>query len=97
MANVDLNITGFLFEAKGRQYPIQAGRIKTSHVENDNVVWDWEIALELKKSDIVPSNESTAILYDDGTAFLKTQVLERRKEGNLSVFKLVPYFQEAAK
>lgn len=96
--NIDLDITeGFSFWAKGRAYTIQAGHVRTSHIENDGVVWDWQVALELKKSDIIPSNEATAILYDDNTVFLKTRVIERKQEGGLTVIKLVPFMQEGKK
>jgi len=96
MANpIDLDITeGFTFFAKGRNYPIQAGHVRTSSVENGSVIWDWEVALELKRSDVIPSNEQTAILYEDNTVFLRTRVIDRRNEGGLTVLKLVPYMRE---
>lgn len=94
MANVDLDIAnGFLFAAKGRNYPIQAGAIKTSHLENDKVVWDWHVALELRAGDVIPANEATAILYDDESTFIKTKVIGREKQGALTLLKLVPYFE----
>ena len=93
MTNHRVELDGFFFQAKGVIYPIQAGYVHTSHLENGNLVWDWEMALELKTTDIIPANEMTYILYDDHSVFLKTQVIARRKEGGLTVFTLVPYVQ----
>lgn len=92
--NINLDISGFYFYAKGRFYPIESGHVRTSHLENGNVSWDWQMALELKKSDVIPANEKTALCYGDKSVFVYTKVLERRKEGNLSAFKLVPYMNE---
>jgi hypothetical protein len=92
MPNTHLDITGYIFQANGKQYPIQAGYVKTSHLEDGGLHWDWEMALELKKTDVIPSNKETFILYpDDMSIFLRTQVIDRRKEGGLSVFTLVPF------
>ena len=95
MPSTHLDIAGFLFQAKGVIYPIAAGYVETSKPESgEGVNWNWEMALELKKSDVIPSNEITYILWpDDHAVFLKTQVLSRRKEGHLTIFKLVPYLQ----
>lgn len=94
--NIELDISeGFLFLAKNKLYPIQAGHVKTSHVENGSVQWDWQIALELKKSDAIPTNAMTKIVYDDHTTFLRTRVIGRKQEGGLTILKLVPYMNEA--
>lgn len=98
MPNIDLDITeGFTFQAKGRPYSIQGGHIRTSQVSAESVHWDWEIALELKKSDIIPSNEATAILYEDGSVFVQTRVIDRKQEGGLTILTLVPYIREDKK
>lgn len=94
MPNVNLDIAGYLFQAKGQAYPIEAGQVVTLNTTN-GIQWDWEAALELKTSDAIPSNETTAILWPDGTVFVKTRVIRRRKEGSLSVFTLVPDLKEA--
>ena len=95
MPNVNLDITGYLFQAKGQAYPIEAGQVVTTHSDAGSVSWDWEAALELKTSDAIPSNETTAILWPDGTVFVKVRVIRRRKEGGLSVLTLVPDVKEA--
>lgn len=92
--NTRLDITSFIFLANGKQYPIQAGHVETSKLDNGSIHWDWQMALELKKSDVIPSNKETFILYpDDMSVFLKTQVISREKDGGLTVFTLVPYMK----
>lgn len=95
MPNIDIDITAYSFEANNKRYPIEAGHVRTAHHEGGNVSWDWQIALELKKNDAIPANKRTYILYpEDSSVFLSTRVIKRRKEGNLTIFSLVPYMEE---
>lgn len=91
--NIDLDISRFFFYAKGRFYPVQAGHVRTSYLENNNVSWDWQMTLKLKKSDVIPANERTLLCYPDKSAFVLTQIADRKQEGGLTVFTLVPYFK----
>ncbi len=94
MPNIDIDVAGYYFEANNKLYPIEAGRIHTAHEVNGNIVWDWEIALELKLNDAIPTQKRLAILYpDDDSVFVYAEVIKRRKEGNLTIFSLVPYFE----
>jgi hypothetical protein len=94
MPNIDMDIAGYFLEAGNKRYPIEAGHIRTTH-ENQNVSWDWEIALELKLSDAIPAKKRLALLYpDDASVFVHVEVIKRRKEGNLSVLTLVPWMNE---
>lgn len=94
MANVNLDLSGFLFEANGHQHEIKTGHLITTHLENGSVLWDWQVALKLKKSDGIPSNKSTSLCYPDGSTFVETRVIDRSSENGLSVFTLVPFIKE---
>jgi len=94
MPNVDIDIAGYYLEANRKLYPIEAGHVRTTHHDNGSVSWDWQIALELKISDAIPMHKRLELLYpEDASVFVYIEVLERRKEGNLTILKLVPYFE----
>ena len=45
MPNVNLDITGYLFQAKGITYPIEVGQVVTLNTTS-GIQWDWEAARE---------------------------------------------------
>jgi hypothetical protein len=89
---LDLASGLYRFEANKQVYEIQAGKLITLS-DGENVVWDWEIGLELRKADFIPLNKPTALLYSDNSVFVRTQVIGRKKEGGLTVLTLVPYIE----
>jgi hypothetical protein len=90
---IELDVAGHYFDTGMNAYPIEAGHIKTSHYDNMSVSWDWKIALELKKHEVIPLNTKSMIRYpDDSGVLVCTKAIKREKEGSLTVFTLVPYF-----
>jgi hypothetical protein len=91
---IDIDLSGYRFEANGQVFEIEAGHLKTDYMDNASVQWDWQIGLELKKADFIPFNKPSYLLYPDGSVFVRTRVLKREKQGNLSVLTLVPWIEE---
>jgi hypothetical protein len=90
---IELDVTGHIFDTGANVYPIEAGRLNTIHYDNLSIGWNWKIALELKKHEAIPLNTKSSILYpDDSSILVYTKAIRREKEGRLTVFTLVPYF-----
>jgi hypothetical protein len=91
---IELDVTGHFFDTGKQVYLIEAGQLNTIHYDNMSIGWNWRIALELKKNEAIPLNGKSSILYpDDSGVLVYAKAIKREKEGSLTVFTLVPYFE----
>jgi hypothetical protein len=93
MPSLSLEKDTFYFEANNHVFDIEHGMINTTYLPNGGMNWDWTMALSLKKSDAIPMGKKCAILWQDRTVFVYCKVIERKAEGKLTNFRLVPYFE----
>lgn len=91
---IQIDLAGYRYEANNQVYEIESGSLRTDTYDNGNIAWNWQINLDLRKADFIPFQKPTALLYSDGSEFVRTRAIKREKSGNLTLIQLVPYIAE---